>query len=507
MKRTAKRLGALGVGLTAISVGCSSTHVVPPEEATPAQATNRIVGGQADATHPAVVSINESCSGTIIRVDPQAGIGWILTAAHCFPGTPSAYVLQGTDLRGAGVLYFTADYVYKDPRYNTTASPYDLALVRIVGVDASTPVLPLIAANEDTLAGGSAITVVGYGQTVVAAADAGAGASTIRKSIARTISQLSATHIVHSNSGGGACYGDSGGAVVAAVGGGERLVGVNSYVSATGGATDCGPNNSSYAVRVTTAVRDWVTQTIAQTSASPASCESCRGVQTSGKQTCADEWRTCLLDTDCAVYRTCALGCSTYTCLDACARSRPRGYGFSTALETCLCFTGCQASCTSSCLTLPKCGITPETVGSCASCTESKCCAELLDCASDGTCSLCQTAPADAGAPDAGRGDASTNLPLCASHPKRAAITACTRSKCQAECHPTQAAPTPESGEDSATTTAETPASASAPEAAPESSDGGCATSTRPSSRAASGIAVVALFFIARRRRARPPEI
>lgn len=483
---------ALGIIFPVVTLGCSSTHVAPSEENTPAQTKSPIIGGQADNAHPAVVSFNEVCGGTIIRVDPPSGTGWVLTAAHCLPGAKaSGYVLQGTDLRAASIRYFGINYVFKDPRYNSVESPYDLALARIVGVDATTPVLPLVSANEDTLAVGSPVTIVGYGRTVVGAKDAGAETSPIRKSIGRQVTQLTATHVVHSNDGGGSCYGDSGGAVVATLAGSQRLVGVNSYVSSPRGPVDCGPSNSGYAVRVTTAVREWVAQTIAQATAADASCDSCRNVQLSGAQTCAADWRTCLLDDDCIAYRTCTAACSSFKCFDACIQAHPRGYGFDQRVETCICSNGCHDSCSAFCISQPKCGIAPDTSGSCARCTESSCCSELLDCATDGSCSLCRKD----GSADAGDG----GLPACATHPKRLNIAACTRTKCKAECHPNEASTSGQNNNNVAPTSVGEP-----PSTAPESSDGSCQISARrrAARMAGCGPGLCLLLLLARRRTA-----
>lgn len=501
--RTARRLWTLGMGATAIGIGCSSSQVAPSQEAEAASTGERIIGGEADTRYPAVVSVEGSCSGTIIQVDASSGIGWVLTAAHCFAASDkSTYVLSGSDVTKPSLVYHLGDYLLRHPRYDeSVGSSYDLALVRIVGADASTPFIPLVTASEDALSTGHAITVVGFGRTVVAAKDAGVSSSPIRKSIARTVTALSENHIGHSNDGGGSCYGDSGGAVVAMQGGGPRLVGVNSYVKANSGQVNCGPTNTSYAVRVTTPVRDWVTQTIAQAPTLPSTCGSCRSVQASGKQTCADAWRTCFLDEDCPAYRNCVFACSGSRCYDACARDHARGYGLANGLEACAC-QACSAECTSSCLTTPKCGVAPDSFGACGACTEAKCCSELLDCATDGTCLLCDSqSAADASAPDGSRPDGSSGSPACASHPKRQSITACTRAKCQAECHPGSKAEAP-----SATSSPSTPAPndtniPSAP--APEEEAGGCALS--PAQGGSDWAPVLgAIWALVRRRRRLP---
>ncbi len=88
-------LVAASVGLTA----CVSKKEAPSPVADTEASRQAIINGQLDTTHQAVVALigrNSICSGTIVQTDPQRGIGWVLTAAHCVDDVPQA-IIQGND--------------------------------------------------------------------------------------------------------------------------------------------------------------------------------------------------------------------------------------------------------------------------------------------------------------------------------------------------------------------------------------------------------------------------
>lgn len=104
-----------------------------------------------DATHEAVIALaggfggTGGCTGTIVRLIPVHGrLGWVATAAHCVidgrQGSRSA--APTTTSRAASS---TASSIVYDSRFDpgNIAGGYDFAIVRIAGVDAATPVIPL----------------------------------------------------------------------------------------------------------------------------------------------------------------------------------------------------------------------------------------------------------------------------------------------------------------------------------------------------------------------------
>ena len=192
--RTAMRTSfLLAVAWIAVVVGaCAVTpeHREPPaEDGRIGTAASAIINGQPDTTHQAVVAIvlqsgsqGGLCSGTIVKTDPVKHIGWVLAAAHCVE-LPPVYVLQADDFSQVSQVlkYDVIDY-NADSRYGgMIGSPYDFAVIRIAGVDATTPTIPLASAN-DGLTVGTNVVSVGYGRTSLIASGAGTE-NTVRRRV------------------------------------------------------------------------------------------------------------------------------------------------------------------------------------------------------------------------------------------------------------------------------------------------------------------------------------
>jgi MYXO-CTERM domain-containing protein len=208
-----------------------------------------IIGGTADTTHDAVLALIQfetptrgfACTGTTIA---QSGTSaFLLTAAHCVlqhdamdqviqPMTiasPSMLtVVQGPDWQASLALghNFSVAAVSVAAGYDgATESPNDVAVVRFVTSTPSLPVIPILEAADDTLAVGSTLTLVGYGETTV-----GDPTNSTRQTLDRPIDNLDAQHIFYlQNDMKGGCSGDSGGPALTRVGGAERVAGVFSY--------------------------------------------------------------------------------------------------------------------------------------------------------------------------------------------------------------------------------------------------------------------------------------
>src|SRR5438132_1321509 len=112
------------VPFLALAASCGSTSAPKPEPAS--KSASAIINGTLDTTHDAVVALalqqgteGGLCSGTVVKVDTTAKIGWVLTAAHCVAITP-VFVIQGNDIQDqTAVQYQVIDYTH-DTRYDTT---------------------------------------------------------------------------------------------------------------------------------------------------------------------------------------------------------------------------------------------------------------------------------------------------------------------------------------------------------------------------------------------------
>ena len=438
------------------------------------QVSSPVINGQLDTTHQAVVAIvlqqgqqGGLCSGTIVKTDPVTHIGWVLTAAHCVE-IPPVFVLQGDDFAArTGVLrYDILDYK-ADARYpNDVGSPYDFAVIRIVGVDASTPTIPLVTA-PDNLVNGTSVLSVGYGRTTLISAGPG-DENSVRRRVAKSLSQVGQS-IAYNMQSNGICQGDSGGPVIVGTGASERVAGVHSYVQG-----DC--NGVGVSGRVTT-----VSAFIAAELAKPApkeDCTLCEKIANSGNGTCAAATRSCLADKECGGYYECL---SKGTAKASCILQFPKAEGPFNAAANCTCTQACTEACkgTYECINAPKCGYKLP-AGACAQCTEGACCDEALACASDGACYVCLKTKDEA--------------PGCATNAARKKMATCVATKCNTECAgsglDTGADPNaPPPGSTTTTTTTE-----------------GCSlTSTPPRNNAlaTSLFAVIGLALLARRRRHR----
>jgi hypothetical protein len=390
---------------------CSSTD--SSGESPAAHISSAIINGQLDTTHQAVVAVilqkgteGGLCSGTIVKVDPVSHIGWVLAAAHCV-NIPPVYVLQGNDFSQSGTLsYDVLDYK-ADSRYSgQPGSPYDFAVLRIIGVDASTPIIPMVSAS-DGLAVGTNVLSVGYGRTSLIASGTPAMDNTIRRRVAKQLSQVGQL-ISYDMATDGICQGDSGGPVLVSSGGAEKVAGVHSFVQG-----DC--NGTGVSVRVSFDL-SFINGELAK--APPTEdCALCGKIANSGNGTCAALTRSCLADKDCNGYYQCLSSQPRNVCL----LMFPKAQGPFNAAANCQCTEACTTQCKAdaSCAGVPKCGY-KYPAGSCATCTESSCCTESLACAADGTCYVCL--------------DTKDKAAECATNPARQALSACQASKCSAEC-------------------------------------------------------------------------
>ncbi len=94
----------LAVTLT-LTAGCSSLADAPSGDERVTRTQQAIIGGALDTTHAAVVTLRSApsgggffeCSGTLVKIDPATGVGWVLTAGHCLSNWKPQTVLLGED--------------------------------------------------------------------------------------------------------------------------------------------------------------------------------------------------------------------------------------------------------------------------------------------------------------------------------------------------------------------------------------------------------------------------
>ena len=465
--------------LAACSAGGSSPEGRASTEHV-AATSSAVINGQLDTTHQAVVAIvlqsvsqGGLCSGTIVKVDPVSHIGWVVAAAHCVD-LPPVYVLQGDDFSKASAVlrYDVIDYK-ADSRYSgSVGSPYDFAVLRIAGVDSTTPTLPLASAS-DGLAVGTNVLSVGYGRTTLIASGAGTE-NTVRRRVAKQLGQ-GGQMIAYDMSTSGICQGDSGGPVLVGSPGAEKVVGVHSYVQG-----DC--NGTGVSGRVSFGL-SFLSAELAK--ALPTEdCTLCGQIANSGNGDCAAATRSCLADKECGGYYEClSSGGSKASCLV----KFPKAEGPFNAAANCQCTKACTTECkgTFECINTPKCGYKLPT-GACTTCTEGACCDESLACASDGACYVCLKT-----------NDAAAE---CATNAARKAMATCVASKCKTECagsgldtgaDPAAAAPAvdPDGGTSGSSPTTTTTTS-------------GCAmTQAEPTSTPAFALSALSAIALLRRRR------
>jgi uncharacterized protein (TIGR03382 family) len=201
----------------------------------PRTSVRAIISGAPDTGHPAVglLLLNASggtatgiCSATLV------GQKTVLTAAHCLTGT----TVEKTILEAPkGQLHYAAS-LHPHPSWNKSVSAYlnDIGLVILKQPAGISPAKLSSAAPT----AGTAITIVGYGRSVV---DDPKTSGTKRLGN-KTIASVSGGYFTVTGLQGNCAEGDSGGASFATIGGTEVQVGVNSASTET--------FDTSYHVRV-----------------------------------------------------------------------------------------------------------------------------------------------------------------------------------------------------------------------------------------------------------------
>jgi len=177
-----------------------------------------ILNGELDTTNQAVgVWLHGSkCSGVMIA--KVGSTGWVLTAANCVGGSLGAFY-EGNDHNNPDRTYAVVEAIVH-PDYATDPTK-NFALLRVSGVDSSTPTLSPVAPFEDQVTTGTTVTLSGYGLTE-------SGSTSWRHSGLVVLTTVSPTEI-QSGASVYAGSGDSGGAAIVSIQGVPRLAGIISH--------------------------------------------------------------------------------------------------------------------------------------------------------------------------------------------------------------------------------------------------------------------------------------
>jgi MYXO-CTERM domain-containing protein len=482
------------VGSLVLGVACAPSQSQDDVGASSAA----ILNGTEDTTHDAVVLLSTGrsiCTGTIVKKDVEKKVAWIATAAHCVtPDAPNVAMLT-KDWGAPGSKRFGVIDSKHHSNYNSTVFGVDdVAVVRIAGIDETTPVIPLASAT-DTLAQDAVVSSVGFGTTNP---DPHVALSNKKRNIVKKpVKELTPNYIRYDQAdASGICAGDSGGPVLVGTGADERVVGIHSFVR--------GPDpelckGESTSVRVSSELTFFDAE-IAKPVPAPDSCEFC-GAAADAATTgaCPAALDKCRTSQDCVNFNNCLAGGGTPA---NCTQQFPLGEGPFMAYMNCSCTQvrdTCPAECGKTdarCANVPKCGAAVPT-NDCGTCIEGSCCKEMADCAADGQCFACLKG-----------NDAD---PKCAQNAVRKAVASCMKSKCDTQCttkvedsdHTNENPPTPSTN----TPSAQGGLTPTDPPAAPKVltiTESSCSTTATGASSSSTGwlaFAVAATIVAARRRR------
>lgn len=395
------------IALAFAGVACSSESGVSPGSSHVEKRGAQIINGNLDTTRQAVVAIVTSaslCTGTIIQKDDTTGVAYVLTAAHCVTPDAPTHVLQGNDWVEPTRVYSVIDYKYH-PGYDSGGGSnllYDIAMIRVSGANASTPVIPLDINTNVTA--GTSIMSVGYGVT-------GPSDDTKRYNITKTVSEVDSPILMYSLSGGGICSGDSGGPVLS--------TGANQAVYAVHSAVDNASSSNCWGNGYSILVKPYYASFIAPILGEEVepSCDLC--VESNRTGACAGAVDACLDNQPCLDLVSCLNDCTSDSCVDDCASAHSAGISLLNALFQCDC-TQCATECATECQGSGEgCGLAFQNT-TCESCHSENCCEQAQVCADDATCNSCARSASPG--------------PNCTANAAYQSWLACLGNSCASEC-------------------------------------------------------------------------
>lgn len=462
MRRLALTCSFLGSLITA---GCVPPNGSDSTEDRASEAKAPIVYGTADTTHTAVVALltNEtggylsSCTGTVVKMSGTTA--YVLTAAHCCNarsptiavlhndyGNYEQWVFGGNPPAPAYKVDQTS--VYYDSAYNGTT--HDFCMLKVPGVPASTPSIPVAQPNQDGVQIGTQLEHVGFGQTQQDAQNPNnPNQNTGRRHGINTANVSVTNQAIQYTQGGpnlnsgtpGPCHGDSGGPALVPAGAAQsaqKVVGVTSYGTGSGECIGSGAEGVSVRVTSVTGANGFITNYLNDTptgspggTASSGTCDDCQSESLSPGGACSSTYNACTSNTKCNTLLDCFANCQSQTCANNCwTAAGTTGQNLYNAIINCVCDTGCTTECTSQCGGSSSsssssssgsmgCGLQSSNAA-CNTCLTSKCCSQASACAASTTCLDCVTD--------------STPPASCNSNAQANALSTCLSNNCATQC-------------------------------------------------------------------------
>jgi hypothetical protein len=269
----------------------------------------------------ALTSPRGLCSGALIYQSGEQA--WVLTAAHCLTALGPELVVQ----RGNEV-YPVVEAV-SHPLYSNQAV-YDVALVRVNGVNGPISVLPIATSEE--VKPGQAVHHIGYGRG--SWPNGAFGALRSRDGVIASVHPLT---LRYEDGPDGPCQGDSGGPDIED----GEVIGVMSQ-------SDAQCREWVKSTRVSALYASFIAPTVFGTPATPVSCAQCQQAATQPGASCSAARLRCVLDEECAPVLACIETCGTTECRAECIAASESAFEPPAA---CL----CQGACTTECRADPVC--------------------------------------------------------------------------------------------------------------------------------------------------------
>jgi len=173
----------------------------------------------------------------------------VLTAAHCFLNSPSTVAVAIGPIDS--VQSYQAVRWEPHPSFSqTNQGAFNDVAVVFLNTNLDLPVLPLLGSRS--VESGEILAIYGYGES-------GSGETDFAelRSGEMEAADVTTNHILalYDGTGSNTCFGDSGGPIVADVGGGPAIAGITS----TGALENCGPGDASLFVNIqSTSIADFV---------------------------------------------------------------------------------------------------------------------------------------------------------------------------------------------------------------------------------------------------------
>lgn len=385
--RLFRRYSGLAPLLLAV-MGCGQAPV--DDDGTTAESRSAVIGGTADFVHDAVVGMiglvgaNAAavCSGTMVAADPATGVGYLVTAAHCMQDLTKPIVFQGADLASPKTTYSVLDFRVH-PNFDPATGGYDVAVVRVAGVDASTPIVAPLTTADDQLAVADTVTLVGYGR--VTPPFEGEDANGLRQSGDVALGDVMPALLRATSNDVRACDGDNGGAFLVAGAAGPRLAGIVTHWDTT-----C--SYLTEAVRASAALDGFLDAFVAEPVAQ--TCDLCLTRAHGAGGACATATEACDGDPTCVALKKCASGCTTADCAKACYAESGKSFVMYDEAWDCLCGE-CRVVCPDTCKpAFPACsettGLSPY-----SKCLYDNCCDTTKACWDDSPCWSCASLDVD----------------------------------------------------------------------------------------------------------------